>query len=186
MDPVDKVREELFRERLFQLAMGLAIFGVGFLFTYLTRDPVASVDDLRTISGHVRGYSFEHGPRGTRRYYLTIVEYPAVFQIRADNVRDFDRTLFEQTVRAGDVVTLGISAHRAKAGLQAGERVPVYAVMKGDVAYLKAERAVRNLNDSLLPLAGITALLAAASIMVVRMCRDPSVDSADRDAGTPD
>jgi hypothetical protein len=90
------------------------IIGCLTLFTTLTKDSIRSSNDLIEVEGKLLDYSFKHGSRGTKMYYLWLERYPCTFQIPADYLPCFKKTLFINGNFRNQIVQLKLSKKQSE------------------------------------------------------------------------
>lgn len=82
----------------------LTVVGIYFIVEHSISERPMSTSDLVDLEGTISHYSFEDntGSRGAgRQYYIYLNEYPTTFQIKADYLRFFDKSAFENNFITG-------------------------------------------------------------------------------------
>jgi hypothetical protein len=102
----------------------MAIFiGCLTLFAILRKDSVKSTKDLMQIEGQLTDYSFRTGTRGSKMYYLWLDRYPCTFQIPADYLPCFEKTLFINSSLRNEAIQLKLSKKQGEKLYKQGEYV---------------------------------------------------------------
>ena len=91
------------------------------LFTTLRKDSVKSSKDLMQIKGQLKDYSFRTGTRGSKIYYLWLDHYPCTFQIPADYLACFEKTLFINSSLRNEAIQFKLSKKQNKKLHKQGE-----------------------------------------------------------------
>ena len=91
----------------FGLLIGLCAF-IYFLYIGLTKEKIASSNDLTEIKGIYLRHSFKDNTgfqNYTHQYYIWTTNYTNVFQIKADYLKIFNAREFATKIKVGDDVT---------------------------------------------------------------------------------
>jgi hypothetical protein len=134
--------------------------GSWFLYSTITKDKVLSITDLRPINGTLSNYSFVHGERGRRKYYLWLKEYSSTFQIPADFISFFEKKTFETNAQIGQPLSIRISKFDEGKLRQAQSHIFIYDLQQGNRKYLDCSSTIKQENSPLFYYAGTGFILA--------------------------
>lgn len=142
--------KKCFNEGNFGLLFGVTAF-IYFLFSGLTKDRIASTNDLVEIKATYLRHSFKDNiefKNTTHEYYIWTKDYSNAFQIKADYLSIFDARGFLTRVRPGDKVIFTIP--RILSGkLNSDENIFVTSIEARGRTYLDKTKALETERDLL-------------------------------------
>ncbi len=89
--------------------------GIYFIIEHLTHERPLSTADLVDLNGKVSHYSFQDKTgwkKMGKQYYVFLDEFPNKFQISANYLRFFNKSLFEQSFKPGNRIKLSIPKYQ--------------------------------------------------------------------------
>ena len=143
------------------------LVGLFLFYHYFTKDKISSNDELLKIDGNISEYSFTHGSRGTREYYIWLDKYNCTFQIPADYLGLFNEARFKRNVMRNDKLDLYISKSRI-IELTKDQKVIVYQINDDNYTYLSKIDTVYKEKKPIDIYAGIGFLLAGIIYFFIR------------------
>jgi hypothetical protein len=142
--------------------------GAFLLYSTINKIKVSSTADLRSIDGTLLKYSFVEGKKGTKTYYLWLVEYPATFQISADFSANFQKRQFEALVQSGQKLKLQISKFEDDKLRQVNNPMLVYDIQVGNIKFLRSNFTIKQENSPLFYYVGAGFLVAGLGFFFFR------------------
>ncbi len=151
----------------------VAAIAVGLLFFYheFTRPNLTSKNDVLYIEGQVSDYSFKRIPgfrSSSEQYYIWLDEYPCTFQIKADFISFFYKTLFENDIKEGDKVKLTIPKEYENHLFDRTRYIFILSASKKSANYLSIEKTLPKENDHFDIYAGIFFILGGIGYYILK------------------
>ncbi len=136
------------------------LIGLWLSYSAITTQRVSSPSDLITIDGTLSSYSFVDGRKGTKRYYIWLIEYETPFQIPADFLSSFDKEKFEEVIKKGKRLYIGISINDTSSLIKSKGRIRIYDLRSDNISFLKSSLTIKQENNTLQYLIGPLFMIA--------------------------
>jgi hypothetical protein len=135
----------LTRDKLGEFIQYLGFVGLGLLFIFFTSQKTKDRDGLHKITGHFEKLTTDSfsGSRSRPVIFLHLTEYKSKFQI---SYGGYDKKLFQQQVRAGDIITIDIDKGDIGLLKKDNEKIRGFSLSMNDKIFLSETRSLDSLS----------------------------------------
>ena len=128
--------------RLFILSL-FPVLGLFVLYMYFKKPNVQSVEDLTFVEGRIKDYSFKYKGRGGKEFYIWIEGYESKFQIIAEYISEFHKGSFENNLKVGDSLKIGIPKEQMNK-LDEDDRIRIMSIESKSFYYLSYINTIKE------------------------------------------
>ena len=147
---------------------GTFLISILIFYHSFTKDKFSNDSDLTKVSGKLIDYSFTHGSRGTKMYYLWLENYQCTFQIPADYLSIFKKEQFRIEIKNGDTIEIMVPTNRLE-NFQTDSKVVILGLSKGETIYLEKEETIAKERNNSDRYVGLGFFLAGLIYLIIRL-----------------